>query len=44
MGIEDADDVLDGPSSEVWGVTVIPLPLGGSSGPDSLVKDLLVKT
>lgn len=36
---------LDGPSSEVWGgVTVIPLPLGGSSGSDSLVKDLLLKT
>lgn len=40
VGIEDTDDFLDGPFSELWGVTVIPLTLGGSSGPDSLVKEL----
>lgn len=43
MGIEDGDDFLDGPSSEPWGITVIPLPVGGSSGPDSLVKELLLQ-
>lgn len=44
MGIEDADDFLEGHSSEVLDATVIPLPLQGSSGSDSLVKDLLLKT
>lgn len=40
MGIEDGDDFLDGPSSEPWGIIVIPLPLGGSLGPDSAIKSL----
>jgi len=43
MGTEDADDFLDDPSCEVLEVTAIPLPLGGSSGSDSLVKKLLLK-
>lgn len=43
MGIEGADNFSDGPSSEIWGITAIPLALGGSSWPDPIVKDLLLK-
>lgn len=43
VGTEDADDFLMVSSLQLWEVTVIPLPLGGSSGPGSLVKELLLK-